>query len=109
MSEQIISNLAHIPEFALLTFLWLKAFIKKENKGKFPLVDTLILIGLIIFAISDEIHQSFIPGRFASFMDIGLDVLGIFFGLSIVKSFRMFGIFQNKSATKNKSATDLHR
>jgi VanZ family protein len=101
LSEQIISNLGHIPEFALLTFLWLKAFIRKENKGKSHMAGTLILIGLIIFAISDEIHQSFIPGRSASLMDIGLDVLGIFSGLGVLRIFGMFSIFQNKSATKS--------
>lgn len=37
-----------------------------------------ILAGLVLFAISDEIHQSFVPGRTASLMDIGLDLLDSF-------------------------------
>jgi len=86
--EQIISNLAHIPAYALLTFLWLKAFERRSASHSF-MVAALISFGLILFAVSDEIHQSFVPGRFASFMDIGLDPIGIFFG---VCTFKIFGI-----------------
>jgi VanZ family protein len=91
--EQIISNLAHIPAYALLTFLWLKAFERRSVSHSF-MVAAFISFGLILFAVSDEIHQSFVPGRFASFMDIGLDFLGIFFGLVTFKIFKTFTIFQ---------------
>ncbi len=96
LSEQIVSNLAHIPAYGLLTFLWLKTFDRKENKDGFLLVNALILIGLIIFAVSDEIHQSFVPGRSASFMDAGLDFLGIFGGLSTFKILRRPKLFQDR-------------
>ncbi len=89
LSEQIISNLAHNPAYALLTFLWLKSFEGSESKNNI-FAFFLILVGLILFAVSDEIHQSFIPGRTASFMDIGLDLIGIFFGLW---AFKIFGVF----------------
>jgi VanZ family protein len=92
LSEQIISNLAHIPAYALLTFLWLKSFAGAESKNNI-IVFSLILSGLVLFAVSDEIHQSFVPGRTASFMDIGLDLLGILFGLWI---FKIFGVFNRK-------------
>ena len=93
LTEQIISNLAHIPAYALLTFLWLKAFERRSASHSF-MAAALILFGLILFAVSDEIHQSFIPGRSASYMDIGLDFLGIFFGLVIFKIFKTFTVFQ---------------
>ena len=89
LSEQIISNLAHIPAYALLTFLWLKSFAGTESKNSI-IVFSLILAGLVLFAVSDEIHQSFVPGRTTSFMDIGLDLLGILFGLW---AFKLFGMF----------------
>jgi VanZ family protein len=93
LTEQIISNIAHIPAYALLAFLWLKAF-ERRNAGHSFMSAALILFALILFAVSDEIHQSFIPGRSASFMDIGLDFIGIFFGLVIFKIFKTFIIFQ---------------
>lgn len=37
------------------------------------------LIPLVLcfaYAISDEIHQSFVPGRYATLRDIGYDLLG---------------------------------
>ncbi len=89
LSEQIISNLVHIPAYALLTFLWLKSFAGTESKNNI-IAFSLILAGLVLFAVSDEIHQSFVPGRTASFMDIGLDLIGIFFGLWTFKLFVMF-------------------
>jgi VanZ family protein len=89
LTEQIISNLAHIPAYALLTFLWLKSFARTESKNNI-IAFSLILSGLLLFAVSDEIHQSFVPGRTASFMDIGLDLIGIVFGLW---AFKIFGVF----------------
>jgi len=89
LSEQIISNLAHIPAYALLTFLWLKSFAGTESKNNM-IVFSLILSGLILFAISDEIHQSFVPGRTASLMDIGLDLIGTALGLWLFKMFEVF-------------------
>lgn len=87
MTEQIIYNLAHIPVYALLTFLCLKSFEKREADSSLTTV-VLVLIGVILFAIFDEIHQSFVSGRSASFVDAGLDGLGIFFGLSVFKIFK---------------------
>lgn len=96
LSEQIIFNLAHIPAYALLTFLWFKTFERRNIGRHFSRVYALILVGLILFAISDEIHQLFVPGRSASVMDVSLDVMGILLGLSIFRSFRMFNSFQEK-------------
>ena len=89
LTEQIISNLAHIPAYALLTFLWLKSFAGETSKNNIIAV-SLILLSLVLFAVSDEIHQSFVPGRTASFMDLGLDLIGIVLGLW---AFKMFGVF----------------
>lgn len=92
LNVQIISNLAHIPAYALLTFLWLKAFEKIKDRNQFLTVNVLILSGLLLFAVSDEIHQAFVPGRTASCMDLGLDVLGIFLGLSLFKILRAYNV-----------------
>ena len=89
LTEQIISNLAHIPAYALLAFLWLKAFERRSANHSFMAAALILLFALMLFAVSDEIHQSFIPGRSASYMDIGLDFIGIFFGLV---TFKIFGI-----------------
>ncbi|NVM23269.1 MAG: VanZ family protein [Desulfobacterales bacterium] len=132
LADQILSNLAHIPAYALLTFLWLKTFDRRKNKtqlhkfsaSQFPgftksqphnfapsrlpvplNCSSSVLAGLVLFAVSDEIHQSFIPGRTASCTDVGLDVLGICLGLAIFKIFKAFNISREISTLKQKSLT----
>ena len=82
-NDQTAANLAHIPAYGLLSFLWLKTFERKDAMRSSLMV--LILTGLLLFAVSDEIHQAFVPGRFASLNDIGLDLLGIALGLATYK------------------------
>ena len=87
MNQQIVSNLLHIPAFAALTFFWLKSF----RRERYLLSNSLILLGVFLFSISDEIHQSFVPGRTASLMDIGLNALGILLGLGAFAALRQAG------------------
>jgi VanZ family protein len=90
-AEQVLSNLAHIPAFALITFLWIKAFADKKLEAKTSLPYILIIVGLCAFAVSDEIHQSYVPGRFASITDFLLDLIGILLGMAAVRfSHNMF-------------------
>ena len=42
-----------------------------------------ILVGLV-YAISDEIHQGFTPGRTPSPIDVGIDTCGVMFGIIVV-------------------------
>jgi len=67
----------------VLTFLWLKSFAPGKKRQQPRTFLALILAGLVLFAVSDEFHQSFVPGRSASVMDVGLDLLGILFALSV--------------------------
>ena len=84
VAGRIIFNSAHVPAYALITVLWLKAF-KRSGHFRFSLRNLLIVFGLVIFAFVDEIHQSFVPGRTASLKDVGLDMVGIFLGLLLEK------------------------
>jgi VanZ family protein len=84
LSIKIISNLAHVPAYALITILWLKAF-ERESFSMLSVGNKFLLLGLCLFAALDEVHQSFVPGRTASMTDVGLDLLGIFFGFWIFR------------------------
>jgi len=83
-TEQVLANFAHIPAFALLALLWIKTL--NEN-GDRLFLNVLILSGLVLFAVSTEFIQSFVPGRTASFMDFGLDLIGILSGFLIIRLF----------------------
>ena len=56
-----------------------------------------ILVGLV-YASSDEIHQSFIPERNASIIDVGIDASGVLLGIILV----LIIISAYKKLTKNK-------
>ena len=46
----------------------------------------LFFLGIIfslIYAISDEIHQYFVPGRVAGLFDVGIDLIGIIFAMVV--------------------------
>ena len=52
-------------------------------------IKNIIRIGIsfslgLIYAISDEIHQSFIPGRSAQVTDVLIDTSGVIFGIVLV-------------------------
>jgi VanZ family protein len=83
-TEQILSNFGHIPAFAFLALLWLKTF---NLNGDRLFSNLFVLPGLVLFAISTEFLQSFVPGRTASFMDFGLDLIGILSGFMIIRLF----------------------
>jgi VanZ family protein len=68
LTDFIIKKIAHISEYAILY-----ALIYKATRGKW--VASFVLT--IIYAITDEIHQSFVPGRTPRIYDvIGFDLTG---------------------------------
>lgn len=81
-SQPIIRKLAH---FTIYTFvgIFIMSFIstyKLHLKYKFLIS---ILVGLT-YAISDEYHQSLIPGRGPSAVDVIIDTAGVIFGIILV-------------------------
>jgi VanZ family protein len=83
--KQVVYNLAHVPAYGLLAFLWLQSFAETKPGAEKQFTVTLILAGLVLFAISDEIHQLFVSGRTSSYADVGLDVIGISLGFAAFK------------------------
>ena len=73
-----IDLLFHFAEYSILGFLLFRSIASDELLTFHPFYGSL-LIG-ISFAILDEFHQSFVPGRHMSSIDILFDSLGILFG-----------------------------
>ncbi|MCR4324985.1 MAG: VanZ family protein [Candidatus Curtissbacteria bacterium] len=68
LTDFIIKKTAHISEYAILYALTFRA-----SGGK--LVGSYLLV--MLYAISDEIHQSFVPGRTPKVYDVvGFDLTG---------------------------------
>jgi VanZ family protein len=75
--DTVLRKIAHMVEFGLLWFLWWRAL----GYGG-PLPSIAIAIG---YAISDEVHQSFVEGRHGSPWDVAIDSLGVgLAGLAVV-------------------------
>lgn len=74
MINFIVRKSAHVTEYfilALLTISLLKEYTKKER--------TILLSSIIfcfIYAMTDEYHQSFVPGRSSLFRDVLIDTSG---------------------------------
>lgn len=70
-----IAVLGHITFFGILYL-----FFTRAAKASYPLHSwRLLQVGLVfvfLYGLSDEYHQSFVPGRDASLLDVGLDVIG---------------------------------
>ncbi len=67
----------HFIEYAVLGYLVFRALTghKKEPPG--PLKAGWAITLCIIYAVSDELHQLFIPGRYADPKDLAVDAVGV--------------------------------
>jgi VanZ family protein len=74
-ADFILKKCAHISVYFILFLSWV---ISVKNTGRAITGKTwaAIFILCFLFAISDEYHQSFIPGRTASPRDVGFDMAG---------------------------------
>jgi VanZ family protein len=70
-----LAKSAHILQYAILTFLLIRALKEYQLTKKRVLILAVILA--IGYAFSDEYHQLFILGRESSLRDIGIDSLGV--------------------------------
>lgn len=72
-SEILLRKLGHVTGYFVLTILLLRALHRAEVAAAMP-----IAIGAALaYSISDEWHQSFVPGRTATPVDVGIDGIGI--------------------------------
>ena len=74
------SVLAHAGEYLLLTLLWAWALAPALGRRALAAAATISLA----YAISDEIHQGFVPGRDSNPLDVLVDAVGIAAGVWLV-------------------------
>ncbi|MFA5070712.1 MAG: VanZ family protein [Patescibacteria group bacterium] len=79
----ILRKAAHMIEFGILAILALRIGLKGENQGKIKYVYIIVLLFCILYAASDEYHQSFVGGRQMALRDVLIDSLGIVGGSGI--------------------------
>jgi VanZ family protein len=72
-AEVVLRKLAHVGGYLVLTLLLVRALQRSDVAAAMPVAIVLALA----YAISDEWHQSFVPGRTATPRDVAVDGLGI--------------------------------
>jgi VanZ family protein len=71
---------AHFSEYALLAALWIWAL--APSLGPRAILAAAVIS--LLYAISDEYHQSFVPGRDADPVDVGVDGAGILAAIAAI-------------------------
>jgi len=81
----LIRKLAHCTEYAMLSlFLYFSLNPRHpECWHARSALASVVIAGL--FSLTDEYHQSFVPGRTASLKDCGLDTLGALLGMLLLR------------------------
>jgi VanZ family protein len=70
--DEIGREFAHVGEYLALTLLWIWALRPAVRR---PVIAAASIS--LLYAISDEWHQSFVEGRGASVFDLGMDAIGV--------------------------------
>lgn len=91
-----IREIAHVLEFAIFTFFAAIFATTFDMKSMLRFIIVFVLCG--IYALSDEIHQYFVPGRVCDVKDVALDVTGVFISAAMVCLF--YGLYRRKFAKK---------
>jgi VanZ family protein len=78
--DTILRKCAHMAEFGLLWILWWRAL--GYGSRAIPAV---IAIG---YAITDEVHQTFVDGRVGSVVDVLIDSAGVLLAMLAVRRMR---------------------
>lgn len=76
--DYIFRKLAHITEYAVLTFLFFRAASRNISRRRALAYGALFAF---TFSLTDEYHQTFILGRSGNFADAAIDSLGILFAI----------------------------
>ena len=78
----ILKKTAHIIEYAIFATLLFRSL--KESGADRKKAGFLALLIAFLYAITDEIHQSFTPGREPRFRDIIFDTIGATFAVYFI-------------------------
>jgi VanZ family protein len=73
--DLVLRKLAHLVEYAILGALLLRAVVDRLPA----------LVAGVAYAVSDEIHQTFVAGRQGSVLDVLIDSAGVLIGILLLE------------------------
>ena len=71
----IMTKVYHLLIFFLLSLFLIMSIVKGKLENRYFVFIAILIT--ILYATSDEIHQSFVPGRTPAFTDVMIDSIGI--------------------------------
>jgi VanZ family protein len=82
----LLRKLGHFTEYAVLAYLARRAFISSSHEflRRYWFQSAVLLI--VVYALLDEFHQSFVPTRTASIYDSAIDAAG---GITVLVIFKL--------------------
>ncbi|TEU14172.1 MAG: hypothetical protein E3J21_16735 [Anaerolineales bacterium] len=83
--DTILKKAAHVIEYGILTFLLWRAFSRRRGTFSYSALVTAFVVS-VLYAASDEYHQTFVPGRNGNLVDVGVDTVGALAALLVVGS-----------------------
>ena len=78
----ILRKIAHACVFGVL--LVLASMTLRQEGMEVRRARLLALVFTLLYAVSDEYHQSFVPGRFGTIRDVGIDTAGALIALGLL-------------------------
>lgn len=86
--EWVWKKLAHFLVYGALYFWlwWGTGWLQQKRLHSAPFILQLLLL-VLLYAVSDEYHQSFIANRHPAVTDIGIDLLGALSSATLLRQF----------------------
>ena len=81
---------AHVFEYTVLTTLLLRAFKRTWHEWTWRRAWITAAIIAVLYALSDEFHQSFVPGRGPSVHDVLIDSVGVIIAIQFFKRMKLY-------------------
>jgi VanZ family protein len=83
--DLILKKAAHMIEYGILASLLWRALSRGQGALSRSALVTAFIVS-VLYAASDEYHQTFVPGRNGTPVDVGLDTVGALIALLVVGS-----------------------
>lgn len=80
--ELLLKKGGHFCVYGVLAYLWWRVLSRGRRRAWLPLVGAAVVT--ILYAASDEYHQSLVPGREPRVVDVAIDASGAAIALGIV-------------------------
>ncbi|MGB0910514.1 MAG: VanZ family protein [Nitrospirales bacterium] len=81
--EGIDDKIIHAIEYAILAVLFYRVYLYGAGSSATVYAPMLAIVSAILFGMTDEVHQYFVPHRHADGWDVFADAVGALFGVRL--------------------------